>query len=81
MERTTNRNILLEEQLVKLISERTGIDENMLVTILRYYHRIILHRIKLGDYVVMEDLFRIYYIEAEAKIEFTAKALRDMKKK
>jgi hypothetical protein len=76
-----NHNIINEEDIVKILSKRTGLDENEIHTILHHLERAILHHVMMGYHVRINQFFTIYNIGKHVEIELAEKALKLIKRK
>ncbi len=70
-----------EKEIAHLLAIRTGLEVNLIRTLMHYYERIILHSAMKGNYVRINNLFTIYHQNDEIEIRFTEKAKKHLKKK
>lgn len=68
------------KEIARLLVMRTGMDENVVLTLLHFYERIILHRVVTGDTVRIDNLFTIYHTKSEIEIMLTEKAKKYIKR-
>ena len=78
--RSKKRNIAIDEDIAILLAERTNISLEVIHTILHYYERILLHKVMIGDHVIMGKLFRIYHLNDMVHIELTEAAIKYIRK-
>ncbi|BCR35197.1 hypothetical protein [Mariniplasma anaerobium] len=79
--RQSKPKIMDEKQIADLLAIRTGLEVNLVRTLMHYYERIILHSAMRGNYVTIDNLFTIYHRNNKIEIRFTEKAQKHLKKK
>jgi len=70
-----------EKEIIKVLSMRTGMDEDMIHTMIYFFERTILHHVKLGYKVKINDFFVIYKLDNQVEIMLNEKVKKHMKKK
>lgn len=73
--------VVNEKEIIEVLAVRTGVDKNLIHTLIHFYERVILHKAMTGHFVRIDNLFIIYHKEDQVHIEFTEKARRYIKKK
>ena len=74
-------NIVGEKDIADILVMRTGMDHALILTLLHYYQRTILHSVLNGKIVDIEGLFTIYKRNNNVEIELSEQAKRYIKKK
>lgn len=75
----SNRKIIVDQELLEDLSQRTSVSMEVINTIIHYYHRMILQRIKHKEDVVLEHFIKIIHLNDRIIIEFTEKAKKLIK--
>jgi hypothetical protein len=70
-----------EKNIVKTLSKRTGMDEDLIHTLVYHLERTILHHVMMGHIVRINQFFTIYRVNKVVEIELTDKAKRLVKRK
>jgi nucleoid DNA-binding protein len=73
-------NSVSKEDLIPILHERTGVEPEVIETILRFFERLVLHAVKRKKNVLLEDFIVLYHIENELHVELTTTALKIIKK-
>ena len=76
------KSLLIDEkEIIKTLSMRTGMDEDLIHTMIYFFERTILHHVMLGYKVRINDFFTIYKTGNQVEIILDEKAKRQIKKK
>lgn len=76
------KSLLIDEkEIIKTLSMRTGMDEDLIHTIIYFFERTILHHVMLGYKVRISDFFTIYKSGDQVEIMLDERAKRQIKKK
>jgi hypothetical protein len=70
-----------EKEIIKVLSVRTGMDEDLIHTMIYFFERTILHHVMLGYKVRINDFFTIYKRDNQVEILLDEKVKRHIKKK
>lgn len=73
------RKIILDQELLEDLAQRTSVSVEVISTIIHYYHRMILQRVKHKEDVVLEHFIKIIHLNDRVIIEFTEKAKKLIK--
>ena len=62
----SKRTTINEKDIAVILADRTGLEVNLVRTLMHFYERIILHSAMKGNYVRIENLFAIYHHDNKA---------------
>jgi hypothetical protein len=78
--KSNKRKITLDEELIALLSQRTNVSYEVIHTIIYYYQRMVLHKIKHNEDVILDRFVKFIHLNNGITIEFTEKAKKFIKK-
>lgn len=68
------------KQIVKILSERLSLDEEMIEVIIAHWLRMIFHNIKEKVFININDFFQIYEINNYVNIRFSNRIIKHIEK-
>ena len=70
-----------EKEIIEILSMRTGMDEDLIHTMIHFFERIVIHHVMLGYTVRINNFFTIYRRGDQIDIMLDEKVKKHIKKK
>jgi predicted membrane-bound spermidine synthase len=78
--KSSKRKITLDDDLIELLSHRTSVSYEVIHTIIYYYQRMVLHKIKHNEDVILDGFIKFVHLKDGLYIELTEKAKKIIKR-